>query len=88
MSLVLIHPAPDAAGAGTRLEGVLRSALGGREVRTLRRAEELNGLSGQKVLFALPLDEAGQNNEYQHMLGRDVYKRQVGDTSVTGMCAV
>ena len=70
MSLVLIHPAPDAAGAGTRLEGVLRSALGGREVRTLRRAEELNGLSGQKVLFALPLDEAGQNNEYQHMLGR------------------
>ena len=48
MSLVLIHPAPDAAGAGTRLEGVLRSALGGREVRTLRRAEDLNGLSGQK----------------------------------------
>ena len=70
MSLVLIHPVPDAAGAGTRLEGVLRSALGGREVRTLRRAEELNGLSGQKVLFALPLDEAGQNNEYQRMLGR------------------
>ena len=70
MSLVLIHPAPDAAGTGTRLEGVLRSALGGREVRTLRRAEELNGLSGQKVLFALPLDEAGQNGEYQRMLGR------------------
>ena len=40
MSLILIHPAPDALWADARLEGVLRHALAGREVRTLRRAEE------------------------------------------------
>ena len=41
MSLVLIHPTPDALWADARLEGVLRHALAGREVRALRRAEEL-----------------------------------------------
>ena len=35
MSLVLIHPAPDAGWAGQRLDGVLRHALAGREERTL-----------------------------------------------------
>lgn len=68
MSLVVIHPTPDAAWADMRLQGVLRYALEGREVRLLRRAEELDGLSGQPLLFAVPLGEAGINLEYTRML--------------------
>ena len=68
MSLVVIHPTPDAAWADMRLQGVLRYALEGREVRLLRRAEELDGLSGQTLLFAVPLGEAGINLEYTRML--------------------
>ena len=44
MSLILIHPAPDSGWAGQRLDDVLKHALAGREVRTVRRAEELDGL--------------------------------------------
>ena len=68
MSLVVIHPTPDAAWADMRLQGVLRYALEDREVRLLRRAEELDGLSGQTLLFAVPLGEAGINLEYTRML--------------------
>lgn len=68
MSLVVIHPTPDAAWADMRLEGVLRYALEGREVRVLCRAEELEGLEGEKLLFAVPLGEAGINLEYTRML--------------------
>ena len=68
MSLVVIHPTPDAAWADMRLQGVLRYALEGREVRLLRRVEELDGLSGQTLLFAVPLGEAGINLEYTRML--------------------
>lgn len=68
MSLVVIHPTPDAAWADMRLQGVLRYALEGLEVRLLRRAEELDGLSGQPLLFAVPLGEAGINLEYTRML--------------------
>ena len=70
MSLVVIHPTPDAAWADMRLEGVLRYALEGREVRVIRRAEELDGLSGEKLLFAVPLGDAGINLEYTRMLFR------------------
>ena len=70
MSLVLIHPAPDALWADARLEGVLRHALAGREVRTLRRAEELDSLRNQTLLFAVPLGELGINLEYIRMLAR------------------
>lgn len=70
MSLVVIHPAPDAAWADMRLEGVLRYALEGQETRTVRRAEELDGLAGETLLFALPLGEAGINLEYTRMLLR------------------
>ena len=70
MSLVLIHPAPDAAWADIRLAGILRHALAGREVHTVRRAEELDGLQGRTLLFALPLGEWGVNPEYVRMLVR------------------
>ena len=64
MSLVLIHPAPDAGWAGQRLDGVLRHALAGREVQVVRRAEELSGLEGRRLLLALALGDAGVNLEY------------------------
>ena len=70
MSLVLIHPAPDSPQADARLSEVLRHALAGRQVRTLRRAEELDGLVGCKLLFALPLGELGLNLEYSRLLAR------------------
>ncbi|MCI8423492.1 MAG: NAD(P)H-dependent oxidoreductase [Lawsonibacter sp.] len=53
-----------------RLEDVLRQALAGRQVRTIRTAEALEGLTGQKLLFALPLGDAGTNLEYIRMLAR------------------
>ena len=70
MSLVLIHPAPDAGWAGQRLDGVLRHALAGREVQVVRRAEELSGLEGRRLLLALALGDAGVNLEYVRMLAR------------------
>ncbi len=70
MSLTLIYPRPDAGWADQRLHGVLRHALEGREVRVLRTAEELDGLAGRKLLFALPLGDAGVNLEYSRILSR------------------
>lgn len=70
MALTLIHPTPDAGWAGQRLDGVLRSALAGREVRTVRTAEELSGLEGRRLLFALPLGDSGVNTEHTRMLAR------------------
>lgn len=70
MSITLIHPAPDAGWAGQRLDGILKQALAGREVRTVRTAAELSGLEGQRLLLALPLGDAGVNLAYTHMLAR------------------
>ncbi len=70
MSLTVIYPAPDAPGAQARLDDVLSCALEGREPRVARRAEDLDGLGGQKLLFALPLGRAGVNTEYLRMLAR------------------
>ncbi len=70
MSITLIHPAPDSGWAGQRLDGILRQALARREVRTVRTAEELVSLKGQRLLFALALGEAGTNLEYVRMLAR------------------
>jgi len=70
MSLVLIHPYPDLGWADGRLDTVLRHALRGHEFRTLRTAPELEGLQGQKLLFALPLGDTGVNLEYMKMLSR------------------
>ena len=70
MSVVLIHPAPDSAGAGARLEQVLDCALEGAEYREVARARDLDGLRGERLLFALPLGEQGINLEYTAMLRR------------------
>ena len=70
MSLILIHPAPDSGWADMRLAGVLSQALTGVEHREIRRAEELQNLQGQRLLFAIPLGEYGVNLEYIAMLRR------------------
>lgn len=70
MPLTLIYPAPDSDGAAGRLDQVLKQALAGRGVRVLRRAEELSGLEGQRLLLALALGETGINLEYIRMLSR------------------
>lgn len=70
MSITLIHPAPDVGWAGQRLEVVLQHALAGREVCTVRRAEELDGLEGRRVLLALPLGDTGVNLAYIRILAR------------------
>jgi len=70
VSLTLICPRPDAGWADVRLNGVLNYALAGREVRVLRTAEELDDLAGRKLLFAIPLGDAGVNLEYIRMLAR------------------
>ncbi|MGE4275560.1 MAG: flavodoxin family protein, partial [Lawsonibacter sp.] len=70
MSLTLIHPRPDAQWADMRLDGILHHALEGRQVHTLRRAEELTDLAGRRLLFALPLGDTGTNLEYVAMLSR------------------
>ena len=68
MSLVLIHPAPDEGWADMRLADVLSHALAGHQVRVIRRAEELNDLTGQRLLFAAALGKYGVNLELTRML--------------------
>ena len=70
MSITLIYPSPDSPSAAGRLNQLLEQALTGREVRVLRRAEELSGLEGQRLLLALALGETGINMEYIRMLSR------------------
>ncbi len=70
MSLILIHPAPDSGWADMRLAGVLAQAMAGVEYREVRRAEELENLRGQRLLFAIPLGEYGVSLEYVRMLRR------------------
>lgn len=70
MSITLIYPAPDSGASARRLDGILRQALAGHEVRLLRRAEELSGLQGRRLLLALPLGETGINLEYVRLLSR------------------
>ena len=70
MSIALIRPAPDSGWAGQRLEDILRYALGGKEIHEVRRAEELDGLEGRRVLLALPLGDTGVSLEYMRMLSR------------------
>ena len=70
MALHVIWPAPDQAGADSRLAEILNGALEGREIVLHRRAEELNGLRGERLLFALPLGETGTNLEGVRILAR------------------
>ncbi len=70
MALHVIWPAPDQAGADSRLAEILNGTLEGREIVLHRRAEELNGLRGERLLFALPLGETGTNLEGVRILAR------------------
>ena len=70
MSLTVYYPSLDAPARQSRLDQVLETALAGHEVQILRRAEDLGRRSHDRILFALPLDEAGQNMEYVRMLAR------------------
>ena len=70
MSLTVLYPTLPNTVDQDRLDRVLDRALAGREVRLVRRAEDLSQLQGERILFALSLDEAGQNFEYYRMLAR------------------
>ena len=70
MSLILIKPHPGSPHASRRMDAILAHALEGRPVRTVSTAEELTGLRGKKLLFAVSLDDVGLNLEYVRMLAR------------------
>lgn len=70
MSLTVYYPSLDDPARQARLDRVLSQALAGREVQVIRRAEDLDRREYDRILFALPLDEAGQNFEYFRMLAR------------------
>ena len=70
MSLTVYYPSLDGPARQARLDRVLSRALAGREVQVIRRAEDLDRRRYPRILFALPLDEAGQNFEYFRMLAR------------------
>ena len=70
MSLTVLYPTLPNTVDQDRLDRVLDRALAGREVRLVRRAEDLSQLQGERILFALSLDEAGQNFEYYRMLSQ------------------
>ena len=70
MSLTVYSPSLDDPAQQARLDRVLSQALAGREVQIIRRAEDLDLRRFPRILFALPLDEAGQNFEYFRMLAR------------------
>ena len=70
MSLTVYYPSLNDPARQARLDRVLSQALAGREVQIIRRAEDLDLRRFPRILFALPLDEAGQNFEYFRMLAR------------------
>ena len=63
MSRTVYYPSRDGPARQSRLDRVLSRALAGREVQVIRRAEDLDRRRYPRILFALPLDEAGQNFE-------------------------
>ena len=70
MSLTVCYPQLEHRQRQARLDGVLSQALAGREAQVLERPEDLDRARGKRVLFALALDEAGQNAAYSNMLAR------------------
>ena len=60
MSLTVYYPSLDGPARQARLD----------RVQMIRRAEDLDRRRYPRILFALPLDEAGQNFEYFRMLAR------------------
>lgn len=70
MSLTLIYPRLEAQEDNRRLEHVLANATQGIQLHTVSRAEELDVLPGNHLLFAIPVGQYGVNPEYQRMLLR------------------
>lgn len=68
MSLTLIFPRLEVQEDNRRLEHVLTNATQGIELHTICRAEELDSLTGKRLLFAIPVGQYGVNPEYQRML--------------------
>ena len=68
--LLLICPDCPGAGPNDRMRSVLERALEGVPYDTVTRAAQLQPVHGRRVLFALPLDEAGMNLEFYAMLHR------------------
>lgn len=70
MALTLIYPKLEQEQDNSRIESILTHALAGVEVCTLHRAQELDSLTGKRLLFAIPVGRYGVNLEYQRMLAR------------------
>ena len=70
LSLIIIQPHPEQEWASIRMENVLRTALAVVTHRTVRTAEELSNLEGEKLLFAVALGDTGVNLEYMRILAR------------------
>ncbi len=68
MSLTVIYPRLDESADSQRLDQLLFSVTQGINLHTLSRAEELSGLAGKRLLFAVPVGRHGVNPEYQRML--------------------
>ena len=68
MSLTLIYPPLEDQAGNQRLDHLLSNALQGISLHTLHRVEELDNLSGKRLLFAVPVGQFGVNTEYQRML--------------------
>ena len=70
MSVTVIYPRLEAAEENRRLDRILAQTLEVKSLKTLHRAEELNDLAGERLLFAVPVGQFGINPEYQRMLLR------------------
>ena len=70
MSVTVIYPRLEGAEENRRLDWVLAQNFGLASVRTLHHAEELDNLTGERLLFAVPVGQFGINPEYQRMLLR------------------
>jgi len=68
MSLTLIFPRLEVQEDNRRLEHLLVNTTQGIELHTICRAEELDSLTGKRLLFAIPVGQYGVNPEYQRML--------------------
>ena len=70
MSLTLIYPRLEDPSDNQRLDHVLSNTAKGFPLHTISRAEDLEGLTGKRLLFAVPVGSLGVNTEYQRMLAR------------------
>ncbi len=87
----IICPAEDPDAVSIRLKKILRDALKPSAAHTWYfRAEDLSKLSGNRILFAIWLDETGTNLEYTRMLAElrrrpDLLAGKVGGVVVDGV---